>query len=197
MNVDELLNNSSKMTPAHDAQLIAKYFGQLASKAKLVKGSGTSAPLSTLQCAIPQSISVKEATELMQANKAVFVDVRDVYEAEKNGKIPDAVTAPRDLLRSMLDRRSPMFNSLFGDPSKQYVLYCSNGDRSRAALTTMQEMGFTNVKSLTSYKDWVRERAPVQQFSRNATFKLNGLGPVASSAIPRPEWNGAVAALFA
>ena len=101
-----------------------------------------------------------------------LVDIRDPRELERDGCIPSALHAPRGMLEFWFDPESPYFKPIFGDESKEFVLYCGSAWRSALSVRTLQDMGLTNVShmeggfggwkksggAIESYEDHVRAR---------------------------------------
>ena len=71
----------------------------------------------------------------------VLVDVREKHEWNE-GYIPGAVHVPRGHLESQIEEVVP-------DKSKKVVLYCAGGTRSLMAGTTLQQMGYEDVVSMS------------------------------------------------
>jgi rhodanese-related sulfurtransferase len=89
---------------------------------------------------------VKECTtddvkKMMDVKKDfVLIDIREDNEYEE-GYIPGAVHAGRGVLENEIFKFAQ-------EPDKEIVLYCSTGKRSLLAGLRLQEMGYTNVKSM-------------------------------------------------
>ena len=62
-----------------------------------------------------------------------LVDIRDPRELEREGTAPGCVHAPRGMLEFWVDPASPYFKPVFGEDSKEFVLFCGAGWRSAAA----------------------------------------------------------------
>src|SRR5437660_6379930 len=71
----------------------------------------------------------------------VLVDVREKHEWNE-GYIPDALHVPRGFLELQIEEAVP-------DKSKTVVLYCAGGVRSLIAGSTLQQMGYENVISMS------------------------------------------------
>jgi molybdopterin/thiamine biosynthesis adenylyltransferase/rhodanese-related sulfurtransferase len=71
----------------------------------------------------------------------VLVDVREKHEWNE-GHIPGAIHVPRGYLELQIEEAVP-------DKSKTVVLYCAGGVRSLIAGTTLQQMGYKNVISMS------------------------------------------------
>jgi sulfur-carrier protein adenylyltransferase/sulfurtransferase len=81
--------------------------------------------------------------------ETLFLDVRERDEWEE-GHIPGAVFVPRGNLESRIE-------SVEADRDRPIVVYCAGGSRSAFAAKSLQELGYTNVLSLTGgYTDWKR-----------------------------------------
>ena len=108
-----------------------------------------------------ETVSIGEATTAVDEG-ALLVDVRDVRELKREGKIPGAVHAPRGMLEFWVDPDSPYHREvLFTD--QQLILYCSLGWRSALAAKTLQDMGIANVAHLESGFDaWKAAGEPVE-----------------------------------
>lgn len=73
----------------------------------------------------------------------VFIDLRDVRELWREGKIPGAVHVPRGMLEFWIDPESPYHKPLFTE-AKRFIFYCNLGWRSALAAQTAQQMGLRN-----------------------------------------------------
>lgn len=89
--------------------------------------------------------SVEEALSAQSNEKAVLVDIRDVRELGREGKVDGAIHAPRGMLEFWFDEESPYHRDVFANASKDYVLFCAMGWRSALATKTLKDMGFENV----------------------------------------------------
>ena len=91
-----------------------------------------------------ESISVDQAEALIGDNNTVFVDIRDIRELQREGKLPGATHAPRGMLEFWVDPDSPYHREIFAE-NKKFVFYCASAWRSALAADTLQEMGMKNV----------------------------------------------------
>ena len=60
--------------------------------------------------ALVHTRSLDEARALHAAGEALFVDLRDVRELEREGVVPGAVHAPRGMLEFWVDPQSPYYH---------------------------------------------------------------------------------------
>lgn len=89
-------------------------------------------------------ISAEEAIAEHSSTEVVFVDLRDVRELKREGKIPGAFHCPRGLLEFWIDSESPYHNKIFTE-DKRFIFYCNLGWRSALAADVAQRMGLKNV----------------------------------------------------
>ena len=91
-----------------------------------------------------KTLSLDEANALLANDATVFVDIRDIRELHREGKIAGALHAPRGMLEFWVDPDSPYHREVFAQ-DKTYVLYCASAWRSALAAQTLQHMGMDNV----------------------------------------------------
>ncbi len=85
-------------------------------------------------------ISANDALNEFESPGVVFVDLRDVRELKREGKIPGAFHCPRGLLEFWIDPESQYHNKLFAE-NKKFIFYCNLGWRSALAADIAQQMG--------------------------------------------------------
>ncbi len=106
---------------------------------------------------VPQTITAHEAFDLVQDNvgnpEFVVVDVRTPDEFA-DGHLENAINIDFNA-----DSFSGNLNSL--DKSNTYLIYCRSGNRSAQALTTMNDMGFSDVHDMGGIIDWTAEGFPI------------------------------------
>lgn len=107
-------------------------------------------------------IAPAQAREMMGRDDIVVIDVRDAKELEQGGKVPGAVHIPRGLLEFKADPDSPAHDKSL-DPNKTVILYCASGGRSALAGKTLRDLGYTDVRNLGGFKDWVESGGPVEK----------------------------------
>ena len=92
-----------------------------------------------------KTISKDEAYELSDKGKCNLIDIRDIRELERDGKIENSVHIPRGMLEFWIDPNSQYFKEGKLDLEKEMVLFCAAGARSALAAKTLKEMGFEKV----------------------------------------------------
>ena len=118
-----------------------------------------------------REIDELEPDELMAAmdrGGVVVVDVRDIREIERDGRIPGSFHCPRGMLEFWIDPASPYFKSVFGE-NKRFVFQCTLDWRSALATQTAQKMGMANVANLKGgFKAWKAAGGPVEMMAETA-----------------------------
>ena len=95
-----------------------------------------------------KTISPDEAHEKFNDKKCNLIDIRDIRELEKQGRIEGANHIPRGMLEFWLDPESAYFKDGKLDLNKEMVLFCAGGLRSALAAKTLEDMGFENVSHI-------------------------------------------------
>jgi rhodanese-related sulfurtransferase len=109
-----------------------------------------------------RSLSAAEALALHGREDVQFVDVRDVRELAKTGRIAGARHVPRGLLEFWIDPKSPYHKPFFAE-ERTFVFYCAVSWRSALATRAAQEMGLAPVAHLEGgFEAWVEAGGPVE-----------------------------------
>ncbi|MCA9835685.1 MAG: rhodanese-like domain-containing protein [Trueperaceae bacterium] len=115
-----------------------------------------------------KSLSIKEALEKHGAGEVVFVDLRDIRELEREGKIAGAMHAPRGMLEFWVDPESPYHKEIFSS-GKNFVFYCSLGWRSALATKAVQDMGLVNVADIEGgFSAWKEAGGQLESYERKS-----------------------------
>lgn len=115
--------------------------------------------------AVVEIVPVGEALQHLEAGETVFIDIRDLPELERDGKIPGAVHASRGMLEFHADPESPYHKETFAS-GKKLVVYCASGGRSALAAQRLQEMGLNNVAHMGGgIKAWKEANGPVEMIN--------------------------------
>lgn len=108
-------------------------------------------------------IAAEAALALSESADVTFVDLRDVRELKREGKIPGAFHCPRGLLEFWIDSESPYYNKVFGE-DKRFVFYCNLGWRSALAADIAQKMGLKNVCHIDGgFEAWKKAGGAVEE----------------------------------
>ena len=95
-----------------------------------------------------KTINTNEAYEISQNNKCNLIDIRDIRELEKEGRVENSHHIPRGMLEFWLDPESAYFKDGKLDPNKEMVLFCAGGLRSALATKSLKEMGFEKISHI-------------------------------------------------
>lgn len=109
-----------------------------------------------------ETLGAREAIALTGDPGTVLVDIRDIRELEREGRVPGAVHAPRGMLEFWVDPDSPYFKPVFGE-DKRFVFFCAAGWRSALATKTVQDMGLAPVAHIEGgFGAWKAAGGPVE-----------------------------------
>ncbi|MEQ8483541.1 MAG: rhodanese-like domain-containing protein [Pseudomonadales bacterium] len=109
-----------------------------------------------------RTLTTEEARQMLDRDDVQFVDIRDVRELEREGRIPGAFHATRGMLEFWIDPESPYFKDVFA-ADKTFVFYCQSGWRSALATQTVQRMGLPKVCHIGGgYRAWKDSGAPTE-----------------------------------
>ena len=95
-----------------------------------------------------KTISTEEAHEMSINNQCNLIDIRDIRELEKEGRVENANHIPRGMLEFWLDPDSIYFKKGKLDLNKEMVLFCAGGLRSALAAKSLKDMGFKKVSHI-------------------------------------------------
>ncbi|WP_297859089.1 rhodanese-like domain-containing protein [Meiothermus sp.] len=110
-----------------------------------------------------ETIKAEEARAYLGDPDCVFVDLRDIRELKREGKIPGAFHAPRGMLEFWVDPESPYHKPIFAS-GKKFIFYCAGGWRSALAAQTVQRMGLEPVCHIEGgFAEWVRIGGAVER----------------------------------
>ncbi|WP_282606223.1 rhodanese-like domain-containing protein [Pelagibius sp. Alg239-R121] len=109
------------------------------------------------------AITLDDAAKLLGSDDHVFVDLRDIRELKRAGKIPGAFSCPRGMLEFWIDPESPYHKDIFNQ-DKTYVFYCASAWRSALSAKTAKEMGLNPVVHIEGgFSAWLKADAPVEK----------------------------------
>ncbi|WP_027834025.1 rhodanese-like domain-containing protein [Maritalea myrionectae] len=91
-----------------------------------------------------ETLSVDAAKGAVAAGEAQFVDIRDIRELNREGRIAGAVHVPRGMLEFWIDPTSPYHKPELAT-DKKLIFFCAAGWRSALATKTAKDMGFNHV----------------------------------------------------
>ena len=95
-----------------------------------------------------KTISTDEAHKMVSENQCNLIDIRDIRELEKEGRVENSNHIPRGMLEFWLDPDSAYFKKGKLDQNKEMVLFCAGGLRSALAAKSLKDMGFKKVSHI-------------------------------------------------
>jgi rhodanese-related sulfurtransferase len=109
-----------------------------------------------------ETLSVAEALKLHGRDDVVFVDLRDIRELNREGRMPGAFHCPRGMLEFWLDPQSPYHKPIFAQ-DKRFLFFCNGGWRSALAAQTAQRMGLAPVAHVAGgFSAWKKAGGPTE-----------------------------------
>lgn len=109
------------------------------------------------------TIPIEEAMAIVGSEAHVIVDLRDIRELKRSGKIPGAFSCPRGMLEFWIDPQSPYHKDVFNQ-DKTYVFYCASAWRSALAAKVAQDMGLKPVAHIEGgFSAWEKAGGPIEQ----------------------------------
>ena len=95
-----------------------------------------------------KTINTDEAFKKLEDNSCNLIDIRDIRELEKEGRVENSHHIPRGMLEFWMDPNSPYFQQGKLDQNKEMVLFCAGGLRSALAAKSLKDMGFEKVSHI-------------------------------------------------
>ena len=95
-----------------------------------------------------KTISTNDACKMFNDNDCNLIDIRDIRELQKEGKVEGANHIPRGMLEFWLDPESVYFKDGKLDLNKEMVLFCAGGLRSALAAKSLKDMGYEKVSHI-------------------------------------------------
>ena len=104
-----------------------------------------------------ETLGAQSALELCSQGEGILVDIRDIRELSREGRIGDAIHAPRGMLEFWFDPQCEYHREVFNQPDKKFVLCCAIGWRSALAAKALVDMGFDNIAHVDGGYDALKE----------------------------------------
>ena len=109
------------------------------------------------------NLEVDDAIEMHSNTSNLFIDVRDIREIQKTGRILGAKHVPRCMLEFWIDPKSP-YHKTFFDKDYHFVFYCASDWRSALATLTANEIGLLNTSHLIGgFNKWIEKKGPIEE----------------------------------
>jgi len=129
-------------------------------KAKGMKAKGMKDFVAEARARVAE-VSTEHVATLPEGS-ALLLDVREPGEFQA-GFLPGAINVPRGMLEAKADPAMPPHDVRLADRDQAIIAYCASGARSLLAASTLQEMGFKNVKSMAGgFGVWQQESRSIE-----------------------------------
>jgi rhodanese-related sulfurtransferase len=111
-----------------------------------------------------ETLAVAEAIKLHGSGDVTLVDLRDIRELDREGRIPGAFHCPRGMLEFWLDPTSKYHKPVFA-ADRKFVFFCAGGARSALATQTAQRMGLKPVAHVGGgFGAWRDAGGPIERW---------------------------------
>jgi len=118
-----------------------------------------------------ETLPVEHAVKLAGRDDTVLVDIRDIRELEREGRVPGAFHCPRGMLEFWIDPQSPYHKSVFAQ-DKKFVFFCAGGLRSALAAQIAQRMGLKPVAHIQGgFGAWKKTGGPIEAPKANKMLR--------------------------
>jgi rhodanese-related sulfurtransferase len=115
-----------------------------------------------------ETVTIEEALALNGRDDVVLVDIRDIRELQRDGRVPGAFHCPRGMLEFWIDPQSHYHKPVFAE-DKRFVFFCAGGLRSALAAQTAQRMGLKPVAHIRGgFGAWKAAGGPVEMPEKKA-----------------------------
>jgi rhodanese-related sulfurtransferase len=109
-----------------------------------------------------ENLSAEEALKLHGRDDVQLVDIRDIRELQREGRVPGAFHCPRGMLEFWIDPESHYHKPQFAQ-DKRFVFFCAGGLRSALAALAAQRMGLNPVAHIRGgFGAWKAAGGPVE-----------------------------------
>jgi rhodanese-related sulfurtransferase len=110
-----------------------------------------------------ETLTTEDAIKLAVRDDTVLVDIRDIRELQREGRVPGAYHCPRGMLEFWIDPQSQYHKPVFAQ-DKKFVFFCAGGLRSALAAQTAQRMGLKPVAHIKGgFSAWKKAGGPVER----------------------------------
>ena len=109
------------------------------------------------------NVEVKDALKLHSNKSYLFIDIRDIREIQKSGRILGAKHVPRGMLEFWIDPNSPYHKDFF-NYDLNFIFYCASDWRSALATEAANKIGLLNTSHLVGgFNKWLEFNGPIEE----------------------------------
>ena len=114
------------------------------------------------------TLTPTEVRAAMDDPNTIIVDLRDIRELWRDGKIPGAILSPRGMNEFWIDPNCEYHKPIYAS-GKRFVLYCAAAWRSALEAKMFQDAGLTNVAHMAGgFTAWKAAGMPVETVERKS-----------------------------
>ena len=108
-------------------------------------------------------IESEDAIKIHSNTMNMFIDIRDIREIKKSGRILGAKHVPRGMLEFWIDPDSPYHKKFFNE-NFNFIFYCASDWRSALATLAANNIGLLNTSHLIGgYNKWLELNGPIEE----------------------------------
>lgn len=109
-----------------------------------------------------ETVPAEAAIARAKGDDVVLVDIRDIRELQRDGRVPGAFHCPRGMLEFWIDPNGSYHKPVFAQ-DKSFLFFCAGGLRSALAAQTAQRMGLKPVAHIKGgFGAWKKAGGPVE-----------------------------------
>jgi len=110
-----------------------------------------------------ETVSVEDVKGFQGDDDVVLIDIRDIRELQRDGKVPGAYHCPRGMVEFWIDPVSPYHKEVFAQ-DKKFVFFCGGGMRSALAAQSAHRMGLKPVCHMAGgFKAWKENGGTIEE----------------------------------
>ena len=114
------------------------------------------------------TLTLDQVRAAMDDPSTQIIDIRDIRELWRDGKIPGALHSPRGMNEFWIDPACVYHKPVYAS-GKRFVVYCAGAWRSALEAKMFQDMGLTNVAHMAGgFAAWKAAGMPVETVERKS-----------------------------
>ena len=108
-------------------------------------------------------IKTEDAIKTHSNKMNMFIDIRDIREIKRSGRILGAKHVPRGMLEFWIDPNSPYHKKFFNE-NLNFIFYCASDWRSALATLAANNIGLLHTSYLIGgYNGWLELNGPIEE----------------------------------
>jgi len=112
------------------------------------------------------TLTPDEVRAALEDPNTQVIDIRDVRELWREGKVPGAMHSPRGMNEFWIDPTCEYHKPVYAS-GKRFILYCAASWRSALEAKMFQDMGLTNVAHMAGgFSAWKAAGMPIEPVER-------------------------------